>query len=114
MSRYRINPGELRHIVTFQKPTNAENAYGEVRDDCDWVDALVDVRVGIYPISGKEFYTASSVNSEVTHKIKMRYVPNITSDMRIKFGERIFELISPPINFQEKNVEIQLLCKEVF
>jgi SPP1 family predicted phage head-tail adaptor len=112
MSRYQLNPGELRHIVTFQKQSNVENDYGEETNE--WIDILVNVRVGIYPISGKEFYTASSVNSEVTHKIRMRYVPNVTSDMRIKFGDRIFELISPPINFQEKNVEIQLLCKEVF
>lgn len=110
MSRYRMNPGELRHIVTFQKLSDVQNGYGENTDS--WVDITTD-RAGIYPISGKEFFAAETVNSEVTHKIKMRYRPGITPDMRIKFGERIFELIAPPINFQEKNVELQLLCKEL-
>lgn len=111
MSRYRINPGEFRHIVTFQKKTNVQNDYGEEIDD--WENVLI-ARVGIYPMSGREFFAAETINSEVTHKINMRYIPGITPDMRIKFGDRIFELKSPPINFQEKKIMLQLLCKELF
>lgn len=109
MTRYRINPGEYRHKIIFQKLVNIQNGYGEPTGV--WTDIL-PARAGIYPLSGKEFYAAETVSSEVTHKINMRYKSGITSDMRIKFGERIFELISPPINFQEKNIELQLLCKE--
>lgn len=112
MTRYRINPGEYRHIITFQSLTNEQNSYGEELDV--WKDIL-KTRAALYPINGKEFFAAEKVNSEVTHKINIRYIPNktLTSDMRIKFGERVFELISPPINFQEKNVELQFLCKEL-
>jgi SPP1 family predicted phage head-tail adaptor len=109
MTKYRINPGEFRHIITFQKETNIENAYGET--DNIWEDVL-QTRGGIYPISGKEFYAAERVNSELSHKVNMRYVPNITPDLRINFEGRIFQIISV-INFQERNVELQLLCKEV-
>lgn len=109
MSRYRINPGELRHIVTFQKKSDVQNEYGETNG---WIDVLKQRRVGIYPISGKEFFAAETVNSEVTHKVKMRYDPNVTPDMRIKFGQRHLNIISV-INFQERNVELQLLCKEL-
>ncbi|CEG26008.1 phage head closure protein [Bacillus sp. B-jedd] len=111
MTRYRMNPGELRHIVTFQRKSEGQDSYGEGSDD--WVNVL-KTRVAIYPISGKEFFAAEKVNSEVTHKVNLRYIPGITSDMRMKLGERVFELISPPINFQEKNIELQLLCKEIF
>jgi SPP1 family predicted phage head-tail adaptor len=112
MTRYRINPGELRHIITFQKKSGTKNEYKEKINE--WVDVMT-ARAAIYPLSGKEFYAAEKMNSQVTHKIHIRYNPiqTITSDMRIKFGTRIFELISPPINFQEKNIEIQLLCKEL-
>jgi SPP1 family predicted phage head-tail adaptor len=110
MTRYRINPGEFRHIITFQQQSGNQNSYGESTNE-DWVDVL-KTRAGIYPISGREFFSAEMVNSEVTHKINMRYVPKISPDMQIKFGERIFRIISV-INFQEKNIEIQLLCKEL-
>lgn len=109
MSRYRINPGELRHRITIQKLNNSQNEYGEVSEL--WEDIL-NVRAGIYPISGKEFFAAETVNSEITHKVKIRYIGGITPNMRIKFNNRIFSIESV-INFQERNIEIQLLCKEL-
>lgn len=110
MTRYRINPGELRHIISFQRKTGTQNDFGEEINE--WVD-VVKTRAAIYPISGKEFFAAEKVNSATTHKINIRFISGITSDMRIKFGQRTFELISPPINFQEKNISLQLLCKEL-
>lgn len=111
MSRYRINAGEYRHVVTFQTREDKRNKYGEVIES--WKNSF-KARVGIYPISGREFYAAETVNSEVTHKLNMRYMPNqhISPDMRIDFNGRILQIISV-INFQEKNVELQLLCKEL-
>lgn len=109
MTRYRINPGEFRHVIKFQKQSDQQNSYGENNDN--WVDVM-NTRAGIYPMSGKEFFVAETVNSEVSHKINMRYMPGITPDMRIMFGERAFSIVSV-INFQERNIELQLLCKEV-
>lgn len=109
MSRYRINPGELRHRITIQKLNNSQNEYGEVSEF--WEDIL-NIRAGIYPISGKEFFAAETVNSEITHKVKIRYVEGLTPNMRINFNNRIFSIESI-INFQEKNIELQLLCKEL-
>lgn len=109
MSRYAINSGEFRHPITIQKLDKSRNEYGEVIEE--WIDFL-EIRAAIYPLSGKDFFSAETLNSEVTHKINTRYVEGITSAMRIKFGERYFEIISPPINFQEKNILLQIMCKE--
>lgn len=109
MTRYRINPGEFRHVITFQKLENTQNNYGEPTET--WKDILT-IRAGIYPLSGREFYAAETVNSEVSHKINIRYMPGLTPDMRIKFVNRYFNIISI-INFQERNVMLQLLCKEL-
>ena len=109
MSRYRINPGELRHRITIQKLNNSQNEYGEISEF--WEDIL-NIRAGIYPISGTEFFAAETVNSEITHKVKIRYVEGLTPNMRINFNNRIFSIESI-INFQEKNIELQLLCKEL-
>ncbi len=111
LTRYRINPGEYRHKIIIQGKTKTQNDYGEEIED--WKDILL-ARVGIYPISGREFFAAETVNSEVTHKVNMRFTPStqIKPEMRIKFGARIFNIISV-INFQERNTELQLLCKEL-
>jgi SPP1 family predicted phage head-tail adaptor len=109
LTRFQINPGEFRHVIQFQEQSEEQNSYGENNDN--WVDVM-KTRAGIYPMSGKEFFAAETVSSEVSHKVNMRYLPGITPDMRILFGDRIFSIISV-INFQEKNIELQLLCKEV-
>lgn len=106
---YRINPGSYRHIISFEKISEIQNEYGEVKKD--WT-TIFTTRASIRPISGREFYQAETVNSEVTHKVNLRYREGIKADMRIKFGERVFEIISV-INFEERNIELQLLCKEI-
>lgn len=110
MARYRINPGELRHKIIFQKfDKEHQDDYGE--PEPMWVDVLT-TRVAIYPISGRDFYAAEKENSEVTHKINLRYIKGLLPSMRIKFGDRLFSIISI-INFQERNVELQIMCKEL-
>lgn len=104
-----MNPGQLRHRITIQQKTRVQNEYGE--EIADWVD-VASVWASVNPISGREFFAAEAVNSEVTHKINMRYRSGITPDMRVKFKERYFQIIVV-MNLQEKNVELQLLCKEL-
>jgi SPP1 family predicted phage head-tail adaptor len=111
----RINAGKYRHIVTFQKLNANPNSYGEIdrRDDANWEDVLT-TRAGIFPISGRDFFNAmaSVKTAEITHRIQLRFIKGIDSEMRIKFGNRIFEMITPPTNFQERGTELLILVKE--
>lgn len=107
-----INPGYLRHKITIQKQNNnsdKQDDYGQPLDI--WVD-VARSWASINPISGKEIFAAETVSSEITHKIKIRYRSGITPDMRIVFNGRIFEIKSI-INFQERNIDLQLMCKEL-
>lgn len=110
MSRYRINPGEFRHIITFQEMEERKNSLGEMTKV--WIDRF-STRAAIYPISGKEFFTADMNNSEVSHKINIRYRGDINTKMRIIFEGRVFNIESI-INFQERNILIQIMAKELF
>lgn len=111
----RINSGKYRHVVTFQRLIEAQNLYGETskNDDENWENAFT-VRVGIFPISGREFLALEGDmrQGEVSHRIVLRYIKGIESDMRVKFGSRIFDIISPPINSYERNDELLLFAKE--
>jgi SPP1 family predicted phage head-tail adaptor len=110
MTRYNINPGELRHKITFQRyDKEHQNDYGE--PEPIWVDVMT-ISAAIYPLSGREFFSAEKENSEVTHKINIRYVKGLSPSMQIMFGDRLFSIISI-INFQERNVELQIMCKEL-
>ena len=108
MTRFLQNAGSYRHPITFQKQAETENDYGEKVPT--W-DDFITVKAGIYPVSGKDYISAVEINSEITHKINLRYVPGISADMRVKFGTRIFTVIAV-LNFQERDKELQLVCKE--
>lgn len=114
MAEFRINAGKYRHVVTFQRLKDVPNQYGEVSKSVgsNWEDAF-KARVGIFPISGKELITTTMEKGEVTHRIYMRYQKGVESDMRIVFGDRVFEITSPPVNYQEMNWEIQLSVREI-
>ena len=112
----RINAGKYRHLVTFQRLKQAnQNSYGETstNEDENWEDAFTS-RVGIFPLSGREFLGLQGdvKHSEISHRIVLRFMKGITSDMRIKFGSRVFEIISPPVNSYERNDELLFFCKE--
>jgi SPP1 family predicted phage head-tail adaptor len=111
MTLFKINPGKYRHVVTFQIQTTARDKYGQIEEI--WSD-FFKTRAGIFPISGKEVFQRDFVESEISHRVHIRYTPThvINSQMRVLFGERVFSIVSPPINFQEKNIELQILCKE--
>lgn len=108
MTKYSNNAGSYRHPITFQKQSTTENDYGEHVPQ--W-DDVITVKAGIYPVSGKDYISAVQVNSEITHKVNLRYVPGLSADMRVKFGTRLFTIVAI-MNFQEKDRELQLVCKE--
>jgi SPP1 family predicted phage head-tail adaptor len=112
-SLFRINAGKYRHIITFQRLKTDTDTYGEIDPDIptNWENVLT-TRASILPISGKEYFEAEVKNAELTHRIQLRFIKGIDSKMRVQFGSRSFDIVSPPINFQEKNVELQLMCKE--
>jgi len=110
MSKFVINGGLYRHPVVIQKQTTITNDYGEQLTQ--FVD-VAKTRAAIFPISGREYFASESVNSEVSHKINMRYLPNITPNMMISYNGRSFRIISV-VNFQERCRELQLMCKEYF
>lgn len=100
--------GELRHRITFQIPVVQDDGYGG--EEKAWQDAF-SAWASIKPISGREYYDAMSIQSEVTHRIRVRYRPDITTDMRIEHGDRIYE-IEAVIDIDSRHKYLEILCRE--
>lgn len=99
-----MDPGKLNKRITFQlQDLDSE--------DEEWED-IATTWASINPISGKEYYSAETINSDLTHKIRLRYRRGITPDMRILYNGRIFYIVSV-INEYEKNTILQLMCREL-
>lgn len=109
--------GELRHKITIQRPTLVRGELGgssEVFED--W---LVNIWASIEPLSPAEFFAAAQVASEQTLRIRIRYRPGITAQMRIRHqvgggsptNYVYFDIEGEPLDVFGRRREIHLMCK---
>ena len=101
--------GRLKHRVIFQKLINSKNEYGELEDR--WND-VITVWAEVRPTTGRSFFNAKQINSEISHSVYIRYRNGLSPSMRIKFKERIFEILYI-MNVNEDNTLMQIYCKEL-
>jgi len=104
-----MNPGRLRHKIDIEQEATTPNSYGEPTQS--WSAFLSSISASIDPVSGREYFASDMTNAEVTHKIRVRYRTGIFPKMRVKFGTRYFDIVSV-LNFEERNKELLLMCKE--
>lgn len=105
-----MNAGQLRNRVKIQKIKEIQDTFGQQKEE--WV-GVCSAWASIEPLVGKQFFAAETINNELTHKIKIRYNKNVKSGMRVCFKGRVFDVVGPPINYQERNIELQLMCREL-
>jgi len=105
-----MRAGKLRHRITLQRNNPTRNFIGDPVPH--WEDyATVDAEV--CPLKGREFFDAQQVNAELTTRVRLRWLPGVKAEHRVKFNDRILEIASPPINVDERNRELVLMCREL-
>ncbi len=105
-----MRAGTLRHKIIFQKKANIKDATGQAKET--WQNEFT-TKASIQTISGKEEFLSNQNFQTMTHKLRVRYSKLINSKQRILFGNRVFEIISAPMNIFEKNKELEILVKEI-
>ena len=56
-------------------------------------------------------FASQQVQSEVTHKVTIRFRPGVAADMRIVHGGKVFGIVAPlPDN---RGTRLVLMCREV-
>jgi SPP1 family predicted phage head-tail adaptor len=100
--------GEIRHRLTFQKPTYARDANEE--DIVTYAD-FIKVWGAIDWESGRRYLEAKQLNAEVQGVVRIRYREGIEPDWRIKFEGRTLQILSIA-NIRERDVELQFNVRE--
>lgn len=101
--------GQLRHRVTIQSKTTVRDKEGFEAEV--WTD-VTTVWAAVEPLRGREYFAAAAVHAENTVRIRMRYRSGVTPEMRVKYGTRLFDIISV-IDVDERHQELQVMVKEV-
>ena len=103
-----MRAGRLRHRVTLLRPEISRDALGTPQTT--WIDAGA-VWAGVEPLRGREFHAARQEYSDVAVRVVIRYRAGIGADWRVDYDGRVLELVAPPINPDERNRELQLMCR---
>ena len=106
-----MRAGSLRHTVNVQqKEQTAISPSGGAINE--WETLYENVCCSITPLTGKELELARQHVGRASHKVVMRYHPNINATQQLQFGDRIFN-IGFVQNMDERNFILALLCTEV-
>ena len=105
-----MRAGMLRHRVTIQRQEIVFGKFGAPLHDKVW-ENVATVWASLEAMSGREFFASQQVQSEVTHKVTIRFRPGVAADMRIVYGGRVFGIVAPlPDN---RGTRLVLMCREV-
>lgn len=107
-----MNIGSLKHRIDIETPTKTSNGMGGFSVVWGALATATAISAAIWPVSASETVQAGQNMGVITHKIRIRYRAGIKASWRIKFGTRYFNIIGPPINVNEENKILDLLCKE--
>ncbi|KKW66925.1 hypothetical protein AAV94_12665 [Lampropedia cohaerens] len=103
-----LEAGRLDQRVTIRKLTTGRNPNtGGIIET--WSD-VATVWAAVEPLNGREFFAASAQQSEVTTRIRMRYRPDITPQMKINHNGSEYD-IQAVINPKSKGAELVLMCR---
>jgi len=86
-----IDPGRLRERVTIQQATETRNAMGEVVQS--WV-TFAERWASVDGLSSREFLLQGQQQSEISHRVRLRYVPGMKATMRFLWRGRVLEMTS--------------------
>ena len=100
--------GRMRHRVILQSKTSTQDETGAAIET--WATERT-VWGDISPLNSREYWSAQQVQSDVTHRVILRYYSGLRTDWRIKYGTRIFDIRSV-INVDERDEQHILLCRE--
>jgi SPP1 family predicted phage head-tail adaptor len=104
-----MRAGKLRHMATLQSRGEARDpAYGAQADS--WTD-VASVWMAFEPMGGKEANASGSIRSQSLFRITLRYRSDVTPKMRIRFRDRIFNILNVD-NTDERNRELTLTASE--
>lgn len=103
-----MRSGELRHRIELLVDASTPDGMGGFTGG---MTTFARVWAKIVPLRGRAFMEAKAAQSEVSHRIEMRYMDGITAAMKVRFEGRLFS-IDAVLNIGERNRELHLMCVE--
>ena len=101
---------DLRHRITFLKPVTSEETDELNAHNIQYTD-FKTVWASVAPMTGKEYAESQKLRSETTYNIIVRYRHGITADMKIRYKNKEFNIVSV-LNVGERNEILKIIAVE--
>jgi SPP1 family predicted phage head-tail adaptor len=86
-----IDAGKLRERVTVQIASGSTNTLGETV--LAWANSTA-VWASVEGVSAREALVLGQQDTTITHRLRLRYLPGLTQDMRFSWRGRTLEIVS--------------------
>ena len=106
-----MKSGRLRHRIAVQKPGIEKDDYGSATQ-APWEDIFTSW-AEIKPMTGRERWANEHTINNATHSIRIRYRNNVTPEMRVLHGSKVYQITGIPIDPDERRKELILTCVEI-
>lgn len=104
-----MRAGRLRHRVTIQSATTTVDSFGQPIET--W-GTFATVWAAVEPLSGREYFDAQQVQSEVSYRVRIRHLSGVVPTMRVSYDSRTLEVLAV-LNIDERDREMHLMCREI-
>lgn len=104
-----MRAGQLRHFISIElNDATTQDSLGGIEPSWKtyhrgWSNVV--------ELAGRELEFARQRAPNSTFQINLRFIPNVTTDMRIRHDQRLLN-IENVNNVGERNIELLLLCSE--
>ncbi len=106
--KQQITIGDLRERLQLEKVARLGDGGGGAAES--WV-VVASPWAALLPLSGDEGLDGDGLSGTLTHEIWLRFKTGVVPDMRLRKGQRIFEIKSV-IDVGERGRWLRLLCEE--
>ncbi|MDF9626982.1 phage head closure protein [Bacillus cereus] len=105
-----LNTGDFRNRISIEQPVVIKDELNQVIET-SWQE-LKKAWSMIKTVKGSEYIGASASQSTRIYRFVIPYTTGITEFMRIKMKDRIFDIIEPPMNDDERYQTLTIIAKE--
>ena len=103
-----MNPGDLKHCIIIQEPSQTVDSTGAPTET--WSNVLT-ARARRLATGGAEFYAAQRMNENTQALYTIRYYAGLTTRMRLVHGSQNYDIISivPAVDERYMNISVRLV-----
>jgi SPP1 family predicted phage head-tail adaptor len=102
-----IQAGELRERVIVEQSSESRNQMGEAI--ATW-STFTTVWASVQGVTARELLLAGQQQTEISHRVRLRFLVGLTQQMRLSWRGRTLEIISI-LEHENRSVH-ELICQE--